>query len=138
MPSTDVSRLVFSCFFLIRWKIDLMARRNWFWFTWEGKVLYLDVLFMQASQKITFQVCATSIEFQLFCSWKATGSDYFLSHRRLLVSVGCRLLSILFFCTDCVYISWEYNTIPLNHSKKICGPLSFFICSTKERKIERK
>jgi len=51
MPSTDVSRLVFSCFFLIRRKIDWMARRNWLWFTWEGKVLYLDVLFMQASQK---------------------------------------------------------------------------------------
>ena len=105
-----------------------MARRNLLWFTLEGKVLYLDVLFMQTSQKITFQVCVTSIEFQLFCLWKATGSDYFLSnHRRLLVSVGCRLLSILLFWTDCVYISWEYNTIPLNHSKYMWPPSKTFV-----------
>ena len=105
-----------------------MARRNWLWFTWEGKALYLDVLFMQAAQKITFQVCVTSIEFQLFCLWKATGSDYFLSHRRLhRVSIGCRLLSILLFLYGlCVYILRVQHNL-LNHSKYMWPPSKTFV-----------
>jgi hypothetical protein len=114
-----------------------MARRNLLWFTLEGKVLYLDVLFMQTSQKITFQVCVTSIEFQLFCLWKATGSDYFLSHRRLhRVSIGCRLLSILLFLYGlCVYILRVQHN-PLNHSKNMWPPSETFFLSLslKERK----
>jgi len=74
------------------------------------------------------QVCVTSIEFQLFCLWKATGSDYFLSHRRLhRVSIGCRLLSILLFLYGlCVYILRVQHN-PLNHSKNMWPPSKTFV-----------
>jgi hypothetical protein len=74
------------------------------------------------------QVCVTSIEFQLFCLWKATGSDYFLSHRRLhRVSIGCRLLSILLFLYGlCVYILRVQHNL-LNHSKYMWPPSKTFV-----------
>jgi hypothetical protein len=48
------------------------------------------------------------------------------------------ILSNLLFCTDCVYISLEYNTIPLNHSKNMWPPSETFFLSSYALKKERK
>ena len=103
-----------------------MARRNWLWFTWEGKVLYLDVLFYSGIAK------------KNRCAWHQLSFNYFAYERRLAQTIFFRIVVYLFqldtvfwvfwlFCTDCVYISWEYNTIPLNHSKYMWPPSKTFV-----------
>jgi hypothetical protein len=126
MPSTDGSRLVFSCFFLIRWKIDLMARRNWLWFTWEGKVLYLDVLFYSGIAK------------KNRCAWHQLSFNYFAYERRQAQTIFFRTVVFIvfnwmpsseysaFLYGLCVYILRVQHNL-LNHSKYMWPPSKTFV-----------